>query len=97
MLFPTEPELSFVGHDLERPECVLACASGRLFVSDGRGGVTTIAPDGTQHMIGQSSLVPNGIALRSVKPPRELAEQLDPSVRQTYLDYWDALQAAPPE
>jgi len=35
--------------------------------------------------------------IRSVKPPRELAEQLDPSVRQTYLDYWDALQAAPPE
>ena len=63
VLFPTEPELRFVGHDLERPECVLACASGRLFMSDGRGGVTTIAPDGVQHMIGQSSLVPNGIAL----------------------------------
>ena len=62
-LFPTEPELSFVGRDLERPECVLACASGRLFMSDGRGGVTTIAPDGTQNRIGQSSLVPNGIAL----------------------------------
>jgi sugar lactone lactonase YvrE len=62
-LFATEPELRFVGHDLERPECVLACASGRLFMSDGRGGVTTIAPDGTQNRIGQSSLVPNGIAL----------------------------------
>jgi sugar lactone lactonase YvrE len=62
-LFATEPELRFVGHDLERPECVLACASGRLFMSDGRGGVTTIAPDGMQNRIGQSSLVPNGIAL----------------------------------
>ena len=62
-LFSTEPELRFVGQDLERPECVLACASGRLFMSDGRGGVTTIAPDGTENRIGQSSLVPNGIAL----------------------------------
>jgi putative nucleotidyltransferase-like protein len=35
--------------------------------------------------------------IRSIRPPRELAEQLDPSVRQTYLDYWDALQAAPRE
>src|ERR1700681_1274354 len=32
-------------------------------MSDGRGGVTTIAPDRTQRMIGRSSLVPNGIAL----------------------------------
>ena len=62
-LFAAEPEVTFVGHDLQRPECVLACASGRLFVSDGRGGVTTIAPDGAQRMIGNSSLVPNGIAL----------------------------------
>ena len=62
-LFSAEPELRFVGHDLQRPECVLACASGRLFMSDGRGGVTTIAPDGTQQRIGQSSIVPNGIAL----------------------------------
>jgi sugar lactone lactonase YvrE len=63
VLFTTEPELRFVGHDLHRPECVLACASGRLFMSDNRGGVTTIAPDGAQRMIGQSNLVPNGIAL----------------------------------
>jgi len=62
MLFASEPEVTFVGHDLQRPECVLACASGRLFMSDGRGGVTTIAPDGTQRMIGKSNLVPNGIA-----------------------------------
>lgn len=62
-LFHTEPEIAYVGHDLVRPECVLACASGRLFMSDGRGGVTTIAPDGSQRMIGRSSLTPNGIAL----------------------------------
>jgi sugar lactone lactonase YvrE len=63
VLFPTEPELRFVGRALERPECVLACASGRLFMSDRRGDVTTIAPDGTQNLIGQSDLVPNAIAL----------------------------------
>ena len=63
MLFTTEPELRSLGHDLHRPECVLACASGRLFMSDARGGVTTIGPDGTQRMIGRSSLLPNGIAL----------------------------------
>jgi sugar lactone lactonase YvrE len=58
-----EPELTYVGRDLARPECVLACASGRLFVSDSRGGVMSIAPDGTQKLIGKSALVPTGIAL----------------------------------
>ena len=62
-LFSCEPPITTVGHDLQRPECVLACASGRLYVSDGRGGVTSIAPDGSQRMIGRGSLVPNGIAL----------------------------------
>jgi sugar lactone lactonase YvrE len=62
-LFSAEPEITYVGHDLQRPECVLACASGRLYMSDGRGGVTTVAPDGEQALIGNSSLVPNGIAL----------------------------------
>ena len=32
--------------------------------------------------------------IRAIRPPRELAGQLDPSVRQTYLDYWDAIRAA---
>ena len=62
-LFSVEPEITYVGHDLQRPECVLACASGRLYMSDGRGGVTTIAPDGAHARIGSSHLVPNGVAL----------------------------------
>ncbi len=63
-LFAREPELTYVGKDLQRPECVLACASGRLYMSDARGGVTTIAPDGTQRLIGgRTELTPNGIAL----------------------------------
>ncbi|MET0205050.1 MAG: SMP-30/gluconolactonase/LRE family protein [Casimicrobiaceae bacterium] len=58
-----EPDITYVGHDLHRPECVLTCASGRLYMSDARGGVTTIAPDGAQRLIGKSDLTPNGIAL----------------------------------
>jgi sugar lactone lactonase YvrE len=62
-MFDAEPELAFVAHDLRRPECVLACASGRLYTSDARGGVMTVAPDGSQRLIGNSELTPNGIAL----------------------------------
>jgi len=57
-------EFGRCGHDLARPECVLATQSGRLFVSDRRGGVTCIEPDGRQHRLGTSALVPNGIALQ---------------------------------
>ena len=58
------PPLSFVGHDLARPECVLACASGRLYASDKRGGIAVIEPDGRQRRLGDApSLMPNGIAL----------------------------------
>ena len=55
--------LRFTGQGLARPECVLATRRGDLYVSDRRGGVTHIAADGTQRLIGGSSLVPNGIAL----------------------------------
>ncbi len=57
-------EIDFYGSDLQRAECVLATASGRLFMSDQRGGVMAIAPDGSQRLIGTSALVPNGIALQ---------------------------------
>ena len=56
--------LHTVGAELQRPECVLAHSSGRLFVSDRRGGVTTLWPDGRQQLSGHSSLLPNGIALQ---------------------------------
>jgi sugar lactone lactonase YvrE len=55
--------ISFTGQDLSRPECVLALRDGTLFVSDKRGGITRIAPDGTQALLGQGPVVPNGIAL----------------------------------
>ena len=58
------PVLSSIGRDLARPECVLACASGRLYASDKRGGIAVIEPNGAQRRIGDApALVPNGIAL----------------------------------
>lgn len=45
--------LSFVGQDLQRPECILAERDGTLWAADARGGVTRIAPDGKQSFIGQ--------------------------------------------
>lgn len=56
--------LQSFGTGLERPECVLATASGRLYVSDRRGGVMAMDPDGAQRRSGESALVPNGIALQ---------------------------------
>lgn len=60
-------QISTVGHDLARPECVLATAGGFLYTSDWRGGVCVIAPDGQQRSIlaTEKSFVPkpNGIAL----------------------------------
>lgn len=57
-------EIGWYGSDLQRAECVLATASGRLFMSDKRGGVMAIEPDGSQRLIGTSAMVPNGIALQ---------------------------------
>jgi sugar lactone lactonase YvrE len=57
-----------VGSDLRRPECVLATAHGELYVSDERGGVTRIAPDGSsRRFVGQTAggdtLAANGFAM----------------------------------
>ena len=64
---PTRPGqgLQTVASELQRPECVLTHSSGRIFVSDHRGGVTTIWPDGRQQLSGHSTLLPNGIAMQS--------------------------------
>ena len=43
-----------VGHDLQRPECILAERDGTLWSADARGGVMRIAPDGTQTLITQT-------------------------------------------
>lgn len=45
--------IATIGRDLQRPECILAERDGTLWAADARGGVTRIAPDGTQQFIGQ--------------------------------------------
>lgn len=60
--------LTWHGHDLHRPECVLATAVGDVYTADWRGGVSHIAADGTQRFylaqaIHGEALKPNGIAL----------------------------------
>ncbi len=45
--------ITFVGHDLQRPECILAESDGTLWTADARGGVVRIDPDGTQELIVQ--------------------------------------------
>jgi sugar lactone lactonase YvrE len=44
--------LSYVGHDLQRPECILAEPDGALWVADARGGVLRLR-DGHQDTITQ--------------------------------------------
>ena len=61
-------QLGWLGQGLQRPECVLATASGSLYTADWRGGVAHGLPDGTQdlytgHLPGGGALRPNGIAL----------------------------------
>lgn len=56
-------DLTYTGHDLVRPESVLARPDGTLLISDGRGGVTRIAPNGEQQFIGGLGGEPNGLAL----------------------------------
>lgn len=56
-------ELTYTGHDLVRPESIIATRDGTLYVSDGRGGITRINPDGSQQFLGGLGGEPNGIAL----------------------------------
>ncbi len=46
-------QIRTIGHDLQRPECILAEPDGTLWSADARGGVMRIAPDGSQRFIGQ--------------------------------------------
>jgi gluconolactonase len=61
-----------IGHDLSRPECILAERDGSLWTADSRGGVVHIRPDGSRRLIGGHSetqaanlyegTLPNGLA-----------------------------------
>ncbi|MFT4267882.1 MAG: SMP-30/gluconolactonase/LRE family protein [Xenophilus sp.] len=48
-------DIRMVGHDLRRPECILAERDGTLWTADARGGVMRIAPDGAQTLIAQQT------------------------------------------
>ncbi len=43
--------VTWVGHDLHRPECILAERDGTLWAADARGGVMRIDPDGSQTLV----------------------------------------------
>jgi sugar lactone lactonase YvrE len=45
--------ISYIGHDLQRPECILAEPDGTLWSADARGGVVRISPDGGQRIVTQ--------------------------------------------
>ena len=47
-------DIRYVGHDLQRPECILAERDGSLWAADARSGVMHIRPDGSQQLIAQS-------------------------------------------
>ena len=58
-----------VGHDLQRPESVLAASDGSLYASHRGAGITCVRPDGRQVLIGRPGMtangheiIPNGIA-----------------------------------
>lgn len=55
-------QLDYTGENLARPESVLTRPDGTLLVSDGRGGITRINPDGTTQFLGGLGGEPNGLA-----------------------------------
>jgi sugar lactone lactonase YvrE len=59
-------DLQFIGQDLARPERVVATARGDVYVSDKRGGITRLRPDGRREFIvGREvdGFLPNGFSL----------------------------------
>lgn len=43
--------IRYIGHDLQRPECILAELDGTLWSADARGGIVRIGADGSQVVI----------------------------------------------
>lgn len=60
-------DVGFIGHDLQRPECVLCASNGRVYTADWRGGVSVIEPGGSTWSLlatnADFTVKPNGIAL----------------------------------
>jgi hypothetical protein len=52
--FTVDPSaITYIGHNLQRPECILAERDGSRWAADARGGVMHIRPDGHQRLIAQ--------------------------------------------
>jgi sugar lactone lactonase YvrE len=54
-----------VGRELSRPECIVAEGDGTLWVSDNRGALTRIDPDGRESLVGSMRGSPNGFAMEA--------------------------------
>jgi SMP-30/Gluconolactonase/LRE-like region len=62
----TQADLTFLGQDLARPECVVVTARGDVFASDRRGGIARVNADRPPELIlgrGIDEFLPNGFAL----------------------------------
>ena len=49
-------KIRHLGHDLQRPECILAERDGTIWSADARGGVMRISPDGSQKLVTQQAV-----------------------------------------
>ncbi len=56
-------DLQFVGHNLNRPESIIAEKNGTLWVSDKQGIVSRLDPEGKQQTLGDVGHEPNGLAM----------------------------------
>jgi sugar lactone lactonase YvrE len=56
-------DIRYVGHDLHRPECIVAEPDGTLWVSEEGVGAVRIDPDGRQSLVGAVGGEPNGLAM----------------------------------
>ena len=56
-------DFSFTGSNLSRPECIVASPDDTLWVSDNRGAITFISPNGEQRLLGKMGGKPNGMTM----------------------------------
>lgn len=66
---PADQLIQTIGHDLQRPECILAERDGTLWTADARGGVVQIRPNGSQRLV----ISDLGLGISDVGPPDESA------------------------
>jgi gluconolactonase len=91
-------DLTYAGHDLVRPESVLAQSNGTLWTSDGRGGVTRINPDGSQQFLGGlGGNEPNGLAMADDGSLLDSRNRLWISVMTREHHWWPAAAAPRPD